>query len=49
MTLTDDDALVHDYRVASVETYLKKALPYEQLFAQSGPEGVVTCTPAQVV
>jgi Sortase domain len=44
MTLTDNDALVHDYRVASVETYLKKALPYEQIFTQSGPERVVIVT-----
>jgi hypothetical protein len=44
MTLTDDDALAHDYRVASVETYLKRALPYEQIFAQSGPERVVIVT-----
>ena len=44
MTLTDKTDVVHQYRVESVETYLKKALPYEQLFAQSGPERVVIVT-----
>lgn len=37
-------AVAERYRVASVDTYLKRKLPYEQLFAQSGPPRVVLVT-----
>lgn len=32
------------YEVTAVETYLKEQLPYERLFDQSGPPGVVLVT-----
>lgn len=43
--LRDERGGVHQYRVIDVVTHRRDALPYEQLFAQQGPERValVTC------
>ena len=42
--ITDVTGVVHRYRVATVDTLLKRSLPYEQLFNQSGGERVVIVT-----
>lgn len=44
MTLTDADGVRHRYRVAAVDTFRKKALPYEELFDQRSDERVVFVT-----
>jgi hypothetical protein len=43
-TVTDDAGGTHDYVVTEVVTYEKVELPYEELFAQDGPERVVLVT-----
>ncbi|HEU4490722.1 MAG TPA: class F sortase [Jiangellales bacterium] len=43
-TVTDDAGEAHDYLVTEVLTYEKVELPYEELFAQDGPERVVLVT-----
>ena len=44
MELRDEDGTIHRYRVEAVDTFVKTALPYEDLFRQSGPERVVLVT-----
>ena len=44
MTLRDSQGEVQRYRVSAVETYLKQGLPYEEIFAQTGPPRVVLVT-----
>jgi LPXTG-site transpeptidase (sortase) family protein len=44
MTLRDSEGTRHAYRVKQVDTFRKTALPYAQLFRQSGPERVVLVT-----
>jgi hypothetical protein len=43
-TMRDVNGVVRAFRVSDVTTYEKQALPYEQLFAQDGPERVVLVT-----
>lgn len=42
--VTGEDGRRRQYRVAAVRTYRKEVLPYEQIFAQSGPHRVVLVT-----
>ena len=42
--VTDDAGGTHDYVITEVVTYEKAELPYEELFAQHGPERVVLVT-----
>jgi hypothetical protein len=44
MTLRDANGRPHRYTVERVDTFTKQALPYEELFRQSGPERVVFVT-----
>jgi len=44
MSLSDSDGRTHRYTVKRVDTFTKQALPYEDLFRQSGPERVVFVT-----
>jgi sortase (surface protein transpeptidase) len=44
MTLRDEPGDAQRYRVSAVDTYLKQGLPYEELFAQTGPPRVVLVT-----
>lgn len=44
VTVTDSAGKRHDYRVTSVDTYRKTALPYDELFAQTGPARMVLVT-----
>jgi sortase (surface protein transpeptidase) len=44
MTLRDEQGDAQRYRVSAVDTYLKQVLPYEEIFAQSGPPRVVLVT-----
>jgi sortase (surface protein transpeptidase) len=44
MTLRDAQGEAQRYRVSAVDTYLKQVLPYEEIFAQSGPPRVVLVT-----
>jgi sortase (surface protein transpeptidase) len=44
MVMVDTEGLKHRYRVERVDTFHKAALPYEELFRQSGPERVVLVT-----
>lgn len=44
MTLRNSDGVPQRYRVAAVDTYLKQALPYQRIFAQTGPPRVVLVT-----
>lgn len=44
MVMLDADGQKHRYRVERVDTFYKAALPYEDLFRQSGPERVVLVT-----
>jgi sortase (surface protein transpeptidase) len=44
LVMVDDKGRTQRYRVEKVDTFRKEALPYERLFAQSGPERVVFVT-----
>jgi sortase (surface protein transpeptidase) len=44
MTLRDAQGQAQRYRVSAVDTYLKQVLPYEEIFAQTGPPRVVLVT-----
>jgi sortase (surface protein transpeptidase) len=44
MTLRDAQGDAQRYRVSAVDTYLKQVLPYEEIFAQTGPPRVVLVT-----
>jgi hypothetical protein len=44
MTLSDSSGDAHRFVVARIDTFEKKALPYAELFRQSGPERVVFVT-----
>lgn len=44
MVMVDTEGIRHRYRVERVDIFRKTALPYEDLFRQSGPERVVLVT-----
>jgi hypothetical protein len=42
--VTDKSGVTHTYEVVAVTTYEKSVLPYEELFAQTGPRRMVLVT-----
>jgi LPXTG-site transpeptidase (sortase) family protein len=44
MVMVDTEGIRHRYRVERVDTFRKTALPYDDLFRQTGPERVVLVT-----
>jgi sortase (surface protein transpeptidase) len=44
VSLIDADGVTHSYRVTTVTTYAKTALPYAELFRQDGPARMVLVT-----